>query len=65
MLLVLERTVSMRRFFGAPKTFVYTEVSDNIHNFTLKTFLILLLSADFFNIYFFKNFFSVKRSESR
>ena len=38
MLLVLKRTVSMRRFFCAAKTSVQTDGLENIYNFTLKYF---------------------------
>ena len=43
MLLVLKRTVSIRRFFWAPKTYVKTDGSENIYNFTLKNFAYLNL----------------------
>ena len=39
MLWVLKRTVSMRRFFRAPKTYVKTDGCENIYNFTLKNFV--------------------------
>ena len=38
MLWVLKRTVSMRRFFWAPKTYVQSDGFENIYNFTLKNF---------------------------
>ena len=38
MLWVLKRTVSMRRFFLAPKTYVKTDQLENIYNFMLKFF---------------------------
>ena len=45
MLWVLKRTVSMRRFFWAPKTYMYvkTDGQENIYNFTLKIFVYLSL----------------------
>ena len=43
MLCVLKRTVSMRRFLWAPKTYVKTYGSGNIYNFTLKNFAYLNL----------------------
>ena len=36
MLGVLKRTILMRRFFWAPKTYVQTRGLENINNFTLK-----------------------------
>ena len=36
MLWVLKRTVSMRRFFWAPKKYVKTDGLENIYNFILK-----------------------------
>ena len=36
MLWVLKRTVSMRQFFWAPKTYVQTDGLENIYNFMLK-----------------------------
>ena len=44
MLCVLKRTVSMRWFFWAPKTYVKTDGLENIYNFTLKNFVDLNLS---------------------
>ena len=41
MLWVLKRTVSMRRFFWAHKTYVKTDGYENIDNFTLKQFVYL------------------------
>ena len=38
MLWVLKRTVSMRRFFWAPKTYVQTDGFENIYNITLNNF---------------------------
>ena len=38
-----QRTVSMRRFFWAPKTYVKTDGKENIHNFTLKKYVYLNL----------------------
>ena len=43
MLLVLKRTVSMRRFFWAPKTCVKIDGYENIYSFTLKIFVYLNL----------------------
>ena len=43
MLWVHKRTVSMRRFFWAPKTYVKTDGLKNIYNFTLKNFVYLNL----------------------
>ena len=43
MLWVLKRTVSMRRFFLAPKTYVQTDGLKNIYNFTFKNFAYLNL----------------------
>ena len=43
MLWVLKRTVSMRRFFWAPKTYVKIDGLENIYNFTLKIFVSLNL----------------------
>ena len=43
MLLVLKRTVSMRRFFWALKIYVQTDGLENIYNFTLKNFVYLNL----------------------
>ena len=43
MLWVLKRTVSMRRFFRAPKAYVKTDGQENIYNFTLKSFVYLNL----------------------
>ena len=43
MLWVLKRTVSMRRFFWAPKTYAKKYVLENIYNFTLKFFVYLNL----------------------
>ena len=40
MLWVLKRTVSMRRFFWAPKTYAQTDGKENIYNFTLKILFI-------------------------
>ena len=37
MLWVLKRTVSMRRFFWAPKTYVKADGKDNIYNFIVVT----------------------------
>ena len=41
MLWVLERTVSMRRFFWGPKTYAKHYELENIYNFTLKFFAYL------------------------
>ena len=38
---VLKRTVSMRRFFWAPKTYVKNDGLENIYNFRLKIFVYL------------------------
>ena len=43
MLWVLKRTVSMRRFFWAPKTYVQTDGLENIYNFKLKSCVYLNL----------------------
>ena len=43
MLWVLKRTVSMRRFFWAPKMYVKTDEQENIYNLTLKMFVYLNL----------------------
>ena len=45
MLWVLKRTVSMRRFFWAPKTYVKIDGLENIYNFTLKIFVYLNLCS--------------------
>ena len=37
MLWVLKRTVSIRRFFWAPKTYVQNDGLENIYNFMLKS----------------------------
>ena len=42
MLWVLKRTVSMRQFFYAPKTYAKNYGLENIHNFTLKIFVYLI-----------------------
>ena len=39
----LKRTVSMRRFFWAPKTYVKTDGLENVCNFTHKHFVYLML----------------------
>ena len=46
MLWVLKRTVSMRRFFWAPKTYAKYHGYENIYNFTLKFFVYLNLWYD-------------------
>ena len=43
MLWVLKRTVSMRRFFWAPKICVQTDGLESIYNLTLKIFVYLNL----------------------
>ena len=43
MLWVLKRTVSMRQFFWAPKTYDKTDGLENIYEFTLKKFVYLNL----------------------
>ena len=43
MLLVLKRTVSMRQFVSAPKTYVKTDGLEKIYVFTLKIFVYLNL----------------------
>ena len=43
MLWVLKRTVSMRRFFLAPKIYVQIDGLENINNFTLKNIVYLNL----------------------
>ena len=43
MLWVLKRTVSMRQFFLAPKTYVKTDGLENIYNFTHTNFVYLNL----------------------
>ena len=42
----LKRTVSMRWFFWAPKTYVQTDGLENIYNFTLKNSVYLNLCLD-------------------
>ena len=42
MLWVLKRKISMRRFFGAPKTYVKTDGLENIYIFMLKFFVYLI-----------------------
>ena len=42
MLWVLKRTVSMRRFFRAHKTYIITDGEENFDNFMLKTLVYLL-----------------------
>ena len=49
MLWVLKRTVSMRRFFWAPKTYTKNYGLENIHNFTQKIFGYLNLCSVFNN----------------
>ena len=49
MLLVLKRTISIRRFFWAHKTYVKTDGKENIANFTLK-FLFILTYEDVLNV---------------
>ena len=44
MLWALKRTISIRRFFWAPKTYVQTDGLVYIYNFTLKTFVYLNLA---------------------
>ena len=41
MLWVFKRTISMRRFFWAPKTYVNIDRQENNHNFTLKKYAYL------------------------
>ena len=43
MLWVLKRTVALRRFFWAPKTYAKNYRLENIYNFTLKMFVYLNL----------------------
>ena len=43
MLWVLKRTISMRRFSWAPKTYVKTDGKENIYKFMLKNFAYLIL----------------------
>ena len=50
MLWVLKRTLSMRRFFWAPKTYVKINGQENIYNFTLKIFVYLNLCKYIFNL---------------
>ena len=50
MLWVLKRTVSMRRFFWAPKTYVQTDGLENIYNFTLKNYFYLNLWKMYINV---------------
>ena len=47
MLWVLKRTVSIRQFFWAPKTYVQTDGLEYIYNFTLKTIVYLNLCTLF------------------
>ena len=51
MLWVLKRTVSMRQFFLAPKMYVKIDGSENIHNFTLKIFVYLILQQTTYSRY--------------
>ena len=51
MLWELKRTVSMRRFFWAPKTYVQTDGFENIYNFTLKNFVYLNLCTYLIYLY--------------
>ena len=53
MLWVLKRTVSMRRFFWAPKTYFKINGLENIYIFTLKIFayLSLCLKMKFFYVF--------------
>ena len=50
MLWVLKRTVSMRRFFRAPKTYVKIDGKENIYNFTLKSFVYLNMCTTYYRI---------------
>ena len=61
MLWVLKRTVTMRRFFWAPKTYVQTDGFDNIYNFTLKSFVYLNLC---YNSFIISNFCLLKSFEN-
>ena len=47
MLWVLKRTISMRQFFWAPKTYVKTNGLENIYTFTIKKFVYLNLCIEF------------------
>ena len=46
MLWVLNGTVSIRRFFWAPKTYVKTDGQENNHTFTLENFAVKILSSE-------------------
>ena len=50
MLWVLKRTVSMRRYFWAPKTYAKTDELENIYNFTLKNFVYQILCCLMVNL---------------
>ena len=54
MLWVLKRTVSMRRFFWAPKTYIKIDRYENIHNFTLNYCVYL----DLWNLMYIKSWAS-------
>ena len=61
MLWVLKRTVSMRRFFWAPKTYSKSYGKENICNFTLKSFVYLNLWSDVtIFIFMLNSFFNIK-----
>ena len=64
MLWVLKRTVSMRRFFWAPKTYDKTDGQENIYNFTLNFFVYLrlcLLLLDIFQLHLTLRFVRQRR----
>ena len=57
MLWVLKRTVSMRRFFWAPKTYAKSYWEENIYNFTLK----ILLTYPVYIIFLYSQCVNVKK----
>ena len=52
MLWVLKRTVSMRWFFWAPKTYVQTDGLEDIYNFILKNVVYLNLWVETLYVHF-------------
>ena len=52
MLWILKRSVSMRRFFWAPKTYVKTDGYENIYNYMLKKFCLSKLDQPMWLWYF-------------
>ena len=59
MLWVLKRTVSMRRFFWAPKTYVKIDGLENIYNCMLKIFVYLNLWLALFAIIKIQNYWDI------